>query len=247
MEDVSILSSREDQRMITSRNSSREHLRTDERNPRSLLIRGPLEARIKEFRPGTTQSLSATLPLNDCYKTPHQIPPPPLGWDTVLTGTRLLAPFAVTLFFSAFPKVLSLRFHSAHVHKDWVFSISSIQIQDHSHDFLQCFLPASPGSLGHHWQMHHQLPALFLRGAQFSPASTGFFAWSSPIVGQVSLLSVSSAEGKGKERIGPLALLLVLPIYVSVFNWLEKIGLPDFNWQGPPGSFQEKRRYLTSV
>ena len=33
MEDVSILPSREDQSMITSRSSSREHLRTDERHP----------------------------------------------------------------------------------------------------------------------------------------------------------------------------------------------------------------------
>lgn len=58
---------------------------------------------------------------------------------------RLLAPFAVTLFFSTFPKVLSPRFHSARMHKDWVFSISSIQIQDHglTESWLCAMLPSS--------------------------------------------------------------------------------------------------------
>ena len=41
---------------------------------REKLIRRLPEAKFKECRPQHTPSLSASLPLNHCYKTPHQIP-----------------------------------------------------------------------------------------------------------------------------------------------------------------------------
>lgn len=163
------------------------------------LIRGPLEARMKECWPGRTQSLPATLPLDDCYKTPHQIPPPTLGWDTVLRGVWLLAPFTVTLFFPAS--------HSAHLHKDCVSSVFSIQIRDRGLTkawLLQCFLPASPGSLVHHWRMHHQPPALFLGGARFPCLS-----WAPRLISCCwkGLSVVCQLRREERERAGPLPLL----------------------------------------
>ena len=72
----------------------------------------------------TPWSLSATLPLNHCYKTPHQIPP---GWDTQFWGHEpAVAPFAWQsnrLFFSTLLKILSLNFDLALVHRGQVFGI----------------------------------------------------------------------------------------------------------------------------
>ena len=64
----------------------------------------------------TLRPLSATLPLNHCYETPHQVF---LGWDTQFSGTSLLWPplpsKAIKLFFSNSPETLSLRFNLASV------------------------------------------------------------------------------------------------------------------------------------
>ena len=65
----------------------------------------------------------ATLPLNHCYKTPHQIL---LGWHTVFEGmTPLFSPLpgkATKLFLSIWSKTLFLRFDLAPVHRGQIFS-----------------------------------------------------------------------------------------------------------------------------
>ena len=47
------------------------------------LIRRTPEARLKDCRTCRHRILVQTLPLNHCYETPHQIPPPLLSWDTL--------------------------------------------------------------------------------------------------------------------------------------------------------------------
>lgn len=204
------------------------------------LIRGPLEARIKECWPGRTQSLSATLPLDDCYKTPHQIPPPTLGWDTVLRGLWLLAPFTVTLFFSAS--------HSAHMHKDCASSVFSIQIRDHglTKAWLSAVLPSSITRVSCA-SLANALPA--------SCPVSGRRPVSLPQLGssldllllEGPLCCLSAPQGRKGEDWALASLMLTSPYICFCFQLTGKNWSSDFNWQGPPGSFQGKRRYLTSV
>ena len=79
----------------------------------------------------TPWSISATLPLNHCYKTPHQIPRAPLHppWgQTVLKGMSPLCPplpgKEIKLSFSTSPQTLSLKSNSAPVHRGWVLGIT---------------------------------------------------------------------------------------------------------------------------
>ena len=77
----------------------------------------------------TPWSLSVTLPLNHCYKTPHQIPP---AWRHIgFVSTSPLCPplpgKAIKLFFSTSSKTLSLQYDSALGYRDWFFSMKSEQ------------------------------------------------------------------------------------------------------------------------
>lgn len=87
-----------------------------------------------------------------------------------------------------------------------------------SHDFLQCFLPASPGSLVHYWQTHYQLPALFLRGNQFSPASTGS-SLDLLLLLDGSLWCLSALQGRKEGRgLGPCLSYAKFSLYMFLFS-----------------------------
>ena len=105
--------------------------------------------------PSTPWSPSASLLLNHCYKTPHQIL---LGWHTVFEGmTPLFSPLhgkATKLFLSIWSKTLFLRFDLAPVHRGQVFSIKTFWGVPHMwrSELQELYLPghrkeekASPG------------------------------------------------------------------------------------------------------
>lgn len=78
----------------------------------------------------TPLSLSAALPLNHFYKTPHQILP---GLDLVFEGTSplcLLLPGKAIKVFSTSSQTLSLGFNSALMHRGQVFGITVTSILD---------------------------------------------------------------------------------------------------------------------
>ena len=64
---------------------------------------------------------------------------------------------------------------------------------------------------------------------------------------EASLCCLSAPQGRKGEDWALASLMLTSPYICFCFQLTGKNWSSDFNWQGPPGSFQGKRRYLTSV